>query len=123
MKAIKKQITTITPLIGDVANIIIEMAQPNKFEVGKTYWRCNDIRKYKVERKTKCFVVIKLIDERYKIHHNEHGGEYIEVSGYKISPFKECIKRFKIRYDEEGNEYIKMGNHTTAPSLYSYKED
>jgi hypothetical protein len=100
-KAIKKIITNTTPIIDNIADIVLGFAKTTKFEVGKTYWRSNNWdgrttrEEYKVVRKTKCFVSI------------ENHWEYKK------------IKRYKIRYNDEGNEYIMLGR---CAGLYSYRE-
>jgi hypothetical protein len=97
---IKKIITNTTPIIDNIADIILGFAKTTRFEEGKTYWRSwswdgtTTREEYKVERKTKCFVSV------------DSWGEWE-------------IKRYKIQYDEEGNEYIYIDNDNSA-SLYSY---
>ena len=63
-KAIKNIITNTTPIIDNIADIVLGFAKTTKFEVGKTYWRSNNWdgritrEEYKVVHKTKCFVSI-----------------------------------------------------------------
>jgi hypothetical protein len=100
-KAIKKIITNTTPIIDNIADIILGLIKTTKFEVGKTYWRSNNWdgrttrEEYKVVRKTKCFVSIEDHWEREK------------------------IKRYKIQYNDEGNEYIMLGRYANAPGLWA----
>ena len=79
-----------TPICDDAINIIMNMVKPPTFEVGKTYYQIylhNDgsggmVKKFKVIKKTKCFITIKDINEfnnnkpmRKKICINRHNDE------------------------------------------------
>ena len=118
-KEIKNVLLNNTPLYDDVINIIINMAKPHKFEVGKKYYQ-NDLLEttnfYEVVKKTKCFITIRKNDEnetnRYKIRTFEDESEYIRI---KLGYYVDCYETLQSYY--EFNENI----HTIALIDYEPK--
>jgi len=69
---IKNALLDSTPICDDAINIILNMVKPPSFEVGKTYYKIcisnmgtleGIVKKFKVIKKTKCFVTIKETNE------------------------------------------------------------
>jgi len=83
MEEAKQYIANNTPIIGDLADIIVGMSTPTEFNVGSVY-KCNG-KRYRLVKKTKKFVSI----------------QYEDIMGIEL------IKR-KILFDKEGNEYINI---------------
>ena len=79
----KQHIANNTPIIGDIADIIVGMSKPTEFNVGSVY-KCNG-RPYKVVKKTAKFVSV----------------ESRDIMGVEIL-------RRKILFDKDGNEYINV---------------
>jgi hypothetical protein len=79
----KQQITNNTPIIGDLADIIVGMSKPTVFNVNSVY-KCNG-KRYKLVKKTKKFVTV----------------QYEDIMGLEVL-------RRKILFDKDGNEYINV---------------
>ena len=78
-----------TTLSLDVINMIMNRIEPSTFEFGKTYkHRKDDVWKFKVVKKTKCYVTL---------------GQFINPN----LPHRSEWKR-KIKYDCCGTEYVEL---------------
>ena len=103
-----------TPLYDDVVNIIMDMVKPPTFEVGKTYYQIRigysrvDIFRYKVLKRTKCFITIQHIYEddapikKTKIKKNDNDDS--EYTDYNLSTLYA-----KDVFDEEIHKIIWKG--------------
>ena len=67
---IRNTLLDTTPLCEDAISIIMNMVKPATFEVGKTYYQIRigysriNIYRYKVLKRTKCFITIQEVDEK-----------------------------------------------------------
>ena len=82
-----------TPLPTDLINIIVGMAEPNKFKVGCYYKSHGGVGFFKIIKRTSKFVSV-----------------IYTVRKCDTTPPSYCLTKKKIMVDENENEFINMNN-------------